>query len=252
MYESRRKYKTPKSRTSHDDDTSSRAVLRFDHLFFIIPLMTTLNAKLRDNAIKNDDLRSGGEIPAVFYGFKKDVTSLAVNKVAFTKVFKEVGETNTLKLETPSGSFDALIHEVQYDPMTNQPIHIDFLSVDMTKEVEVEVPFEFEGESAAVKAGGILVKVMHEVKISALPKNIPHAIHVDISALETQESVIHLKDLKFPEGVNVIEDMEAVVASIAIAKDEPIEAAPVDLSTIEVEAKGKKDVEGEVGAEEAK
>ncbi len=214
--------------------------------------MTTLNAKLRDNAIKNDVLRSGGEIPAVFYGFKKDVTSLAVNKVDFTKVFKEVGETNTLKLETPSGSFDALIHEVQYDPMTNQPIHIDFLSVDMTKEVEVEVPFEFEGESAAVKAGGILVKVMHEVKISALPSKIPHAIVVDISKLETTDSVITLKDLKFPEGVNVIEDMESAVASIAVAKDEPIEVAPVDLSTIEVEAKGKKDVEGEAGAEEAK
>lgn len=214
--------------------------------------MTTLNAKLRDNAIKNDDLRSQGQIPAVFYGFKKDVTSLAVNKVDFTKVFKEVGETNTLKLDTPSGSFDALIHEVQYDPITNNPIHIDFLSVDMTKEVEVEVPFEFDGESAAVKGGAILVKVMHEVKISALPKNIPHAIQVDLSKLETNDSVITLKDLSFPEGVNVIEDMEAVVASIAIAKEEVEETAPIDLSSIEVEAKGKKEVEGEAGAEEAK
>lgn len=207
--------------------------------------MTTLNAKLRDNAIKNDDLRAEGSIPAVFYGFKKDVTSLAVNKVDFTKVFKAVGETNTLKLDTPSGSFDALIHEVQYDPITNQPIHIDFLSVDMTKEAEVEVPFEFEGESAAVKAGGILVKVMHEVKISALPSKIPHAIVVDITALETNDSIIALKDLKFPEGVNVIEDMESVVASIAIAKEEVEEVAPIDLSSIEVEAKGKKEVEGE-------
>ncbi len=214
--------------------------------------MTTLNAILRDNKIKNDVLRSGGDIPAVFYGFKKDVTSLTVKKVDFTKVFKEVGETNTLKLETPSGSFDALIHEVQYDPITNQPIHVDFLSVDMTKEIEVDVPFEFVGEAPAVKGGGILVKVMHEVKISALPSKVPHAINVDISKLETVESVIHLKDLKLPEGVTLLEDAENVVASVAVAKDEPVESAPVDLSTIEVEAKGKKEEEGATPAEEAK
>ena len=214
--------------------------------------MTTLNAILRDNKIKNDVLRSGGDIPAVFYGFKKDVTSLTVKKVDFTKVFKEVGETNTLKLETPSGSFDALIHEVQYDPITNQPIHVDFLSVDMTKEIEVDVPFEFVGEAPAVKGGGILVKVMHEVKISALPSKVPHAINVDISKLETVESVIHLKDLKLPEGVTLLEDAENVVASVAVAKDEPVESAPVDLSTIEVEAKGKKEEEGAAPAEEAK
>ncbi len=215
--------------------------------------MTTLNAKLRDSAIKNDTLRGSGQIPAVFYGFKKDVTSLVVSAIDFKKAFKEVGETNTLKLDTPSGSFDALIHEVQHDPVTNQPIHVDFLSVDMTKEVEVDVPFDFIGEAPAVKSGGILVKVMHEVKISALPSKIPHAITVDISSLENNDSVVAIKDLSFPAGINVIDDMEAVVASIAVAKDEPVEAAPVDLSTIEVEAKGKKDVEGGEGsAEEAK
>lgn len=212
--------------------------------------MTTLNAKLRDVAIKNDVLRSEGSIPAVFYGFKKDATSLTVNKIDFTKVFKVAGETTTIKLDTPSGSFDALIHEVQYDPKTNQPIHIDFLSVDMTKEIEVDVPFEFVGEAPAVKSGGILVKVMHEVKVSALPSNIPHAITVDVSSLETTESVIHLKDLAMPSGVTVLEDIENVVASIAVAKEE-VESAPVDLSTIEVEAKGKKEEEG-AGGEEAK
>lgn len=212
--------------------------------------MTTLNAKLRDNATKNHVLRNNGEIPAVFYGFKKDVTSLVVNSVDFTKVFREVGETSTIKLETPSGSFDALIHEVQYDPITNRAIHVDFLSVDMTKEIEVDVPFEFVGEAPAVKAGGIVVKVMHEVKVSALPSKVPHSVTVDVSSLETQDSQIALKDVAFPEGVKVLEDMDAVVASVTVAKEEVEETAPVDLSTIEVEAKGKK--EEEAPSEEAK
>lgn len=213
--------------------------------------MTILNAKLRDNATKMHTIREEGGIPAVFYGFKKDATSLVVNSVDFTRVFREAGETSTIKLETPSGSFDALIHDVQYDPTTNRPIHIDFLSVDMTKEIEVDVPFEFIGEAPAVKAGGIVVKVMHEVKVSALPSKVPHSITIDISGLETTESQITLADVKMPEGVKVLEDMDAVVASVTVAKEE-VEAAPVDLSTIEVEAKGKKEEEGEAGAEEAK
>lgn len=206
--------------------------------------MTTLNALVRDTSIKNSDLRAAGQLPAVFYGFKKDSTNLSIKKVDFTKVFREVGETNTLTLDTPSGKFDALIHEVQHDPISNEPIHVDFLSVDMTKEIEVDVPFEFIGESAAVKNGGILVKIMHEVKVSALPKNVPHGFTVDITALEANDSVIQLKDIKLPAGVTLLEDVETAVASIAIAKDEPIESAPApDLSTIEVEVKGKKEEE---------
>lgn len=212
--------------------------------------MTTLNAKLRDNTNKTHFIRENGEIPAVFYGFKKDVTSLVVNSVDFNKVFREAGETSTIKLETPSGSFDALIHEVQYDPITNRAIHVDFLSVDMTKEIEVDVPFEFVGEAPAVKAGGILVKVMHEVKVSALPSKVPHSIAIDVSGLQTEESHIALKDVKFPEGVKVLEDMDSVVASVTVAKEEVEETAPVDLSTIEVETKGKK--EEEASSEEAK
>lgn len=212
--------------------------------------MTTLNAEVRDIKQKNTAIRGAGNIPVVFYGFKKDATSLTVRKVDFSKVFKEVGETNTLTLKTPTGEFDALIHEIQHDPITNEPIHVDFLAVDMTKEIEVDVPFEFTGESATVKAGNILVKVMHEVKVAALPKNIPHNIEVNIDALENIDSVISLKDLKLPEGVRIMEDADTVVASIAVPKDEPVEsAAAPDLSTIEVEAKGKKEEEGSAEAE---
>lgn len=205
--------------------------------------MTTLHADVRNPASKNADLRNSGQVPAVFYGFKRETTPIVVKKIDFTKIFKEVGETNTLTLETPSGSFDALVHDIQHDPVTNEPIHIDFLAVDMTKEIEVDVPLEFVGESAAAKGGGVLVKSLHEVKVSALPKNVPHGISVDLSALATMDSVITLKDIALPAGVTLVDDAETVVASMTVAKDEPIESAPIDLSSIEVEAKGKKDEE---------
>lgn len=213
--------------------------------------MTTLNAKLRDSAIKNETLRTTGQIPAVFYGFKRDVTSLVVNKIEFTKVFKEVGETNTLTLDTDSGKFDALIHDVQFDPVKNDVIHVDFLAVDMNKEIEVNVPLEFIGESAAVKAGGILVKVMHEISVISLPAKVPNIIEIDISSLVDSDSVITLKDIKLPEGVKATEEEDAVIAAISVAKEEVDEVTEApDLSSIEVEAKGKKEEEG--GEEEAK
>lgn len=214
--------------------------------------MTTLNAETRKSEEKNARIREAGNIPGIFYGFKKENTPIAVKKNDFIKVFKEVGETNTLTLETPDGNFDVIIHEVQHDPITNDPIHVDFLAVDMSKEIEVEVPFEFTGESEAVRNGGILVKVMHETTISALPSKVPHSIMVDISNLKTTEDVISLGDLKLPEGVSLVEDSENVVASISVAKDEPVEseAAP-DLSTIEVEAKGKKEEESESKEDQA-
>lgn len=212
--------------------------------------MTTLNAQIRKESQKTSDIRNEGRVPAIFYGFNKDNTQISVSKNDFIKVFREVGETNTLTLNTDNGSFDALVKEVQHDPITNEPIHVDFLAVDMNKEIEVDVPLEFTGEAPAVKDGGILVKVMHEVKVKALPSNVPHEIAVDISSLVNTDSVITLKDVKLPSGVTLDEEEEAVVASISVAKEETEESGEApDLSSIEVEAKGKKEEESAEGGE---
>jgi large subunit ribosomal protein L25 len=185
--------------------------------------MTTLNANLRElvNKSENKSLRESGKIPAVFYGFKRDVTSLSVDKKEFVAVFKEAGETSTITLKTPNGEFNAMIHEVQVDPIKGEVTHVDFLSVDMNKSIEVEVPLEFTGESAAVKAGGVLVKVMHELSVESLPGSIPQHIEVDLSKLETIDDIITLGDLKLPTGVKFVEeDMSVVVASVTTQQEE--------------------------------
>ncbi len=99
----------------------------------------------------------------------------------------------------------------------------------------------------AVKNGlGNLVKVLHEVEVEALPKDLPHNLEVDISKLETVESQIFVSDIKLPTGVTMITGGEEVVASIVLQVEEKEEviAPPVDLSAIEVEKKGKKEEEG--------
>ncbi len=213
--------------------------------------MVSIDAKMRNAKESLADIRKSGSIPAVFYGAGKETTSITVPLVGFEKALKEAGESSTVALHLPEGTVDVLIHDVQFDPVKDTPIHADFLVVDMNKPIEVNVALDFVGVSAAVKGGlGSLMKVMHEIHIKALPKDLPHNITVDISPLETLENQIHVRDIIMPKGVECLSNADEVVAVVAAAKEEVEEvAAPVDLSTIEVEKKGKKEEEGEAPAE---
>ncbi len=205
--------------------------------------------------MKLNALRKSGEIPAVFYGAGKKNTPISISTSEFKKVWREAGESSAIKINMPTGTeVDVLIHEVQVDPITEDPIHVDFLAIDMTKKITVEVPLVFEGISNAVKNGlGNLVKVLHEVKIEALPSDLPHDLVVDISKLETLDDQIFVSDIKLPTGVTIVDNPTDVVASIVEQVEEKEEeAAPVDLSEIEVEKKGKKEEEGEEGRGEEK
>jgi large subunit ribosomal protein L25 len=131
--------------------------------------------------------------------------------------------------------------------------HIDFLAIDINKPVAVTVPIEFTGVSSAEKNSlGILVKVLYELHIEALPKNLPHEISVDISGLANVGDQIHVKDISLGADIKILTDAEEVVAVVSGMTEEKEEAsAPVDLSTIEVEKKGKKEEEGGGEAETA-
>ncbi len=204
--------------------------------------MPKLAVEKRDTLGKEvKNLRKRGMVPAGFYGRKEASTPITVAEKDFKKVFKEAGESTVVTLEGVGEEKDALIHDVERDPVTGAIRHVDFYVLEKGKKVEVEVPLTFIGVSPAVKdMGGTLVKVMHALPIEALPKDLPHGIEVDISVLVTLESKIHVKDLKLPSGVEAKSAPEEVVALVAEYKEEVEEvAAPIDLSAIEVEKKGK-------------
>ncbi len=214
--------------------------------------MTKLAAEKRDATGKaNKALRKKGILPAVIYGFKTESTNVSISAKDFDKVWKEAGESTLVTLSTPDGEKDTLIHEVDAHPVTGVIRHIDFLVVDTSKPVEVKIPIKFTGLAPAVKnLGGILVKVLHEVEIAVLPKNIPHEFVVDTEVLAELDSQIKASDLPLPEGATLITSPDEIVASIAVAKEEEEESAPIDLNAIEVEKKGK--VDTEEGAEAPK
>ncbi|HEY4480443.1 MAG TPA: 50S ribosomal protein L25, partial [Candidatus Paceibacterota bacterium] len=174
-------------------------------------------------------------------------TPIQIKKADFIKAWKNAGESSVIKLQTPDGDLEALIKDVQLDPVKNEPIHTDFYVFEKGHKVEIAIPIEFEGTAPAVKElGGVLVKVMHEIEVRAEPKNLPHEIKVDIGSLVNFESQILAKDIKLEAGVELLQNPEDVVALVSEAKEEKEEeTAPVDLSQIEVEKKGKKEEEGE-------
>lgn len=198
------------------------------------------------------ETKKDGFIPAVYYGSHSASISIFIDLIEFKKALASAGESSSIELITEHGKESAMIQEVQFDPVKGNPIHVDFLIIEKGQKVRVRTPIEFTGESQAVKEGGVLVKVMHELSIEGEPSKLPHEFTIDISSLTTPESIIKVSDIKLPAGVELYHvSPEDIVVAIAAAVEESEDApAEVDLSTIEVEAKGKKEeAEGESAAE---
>ena len=118
-----------------------------------------------------------------------------------------------------------MIHEVQYDPITDRFDHVDFLHINMNEEVNAAVPVVLKGIAPAVKnLGGILTTLKHEIEVRCLPADLPSVIEVDISGLEQLHGSIHMRDLSLPARVKFHANMEDVVVTVAPPKVE--EEAP--------------------------
>jgi large subunit ribosomal protein L25 len=213
--------------------------------------LTLQTQKREAGKAKNAALRAEGLMPIIAYGPKDEAISLTVVNKEFAKVWKQAGESSVITLEIDGTSKDALIQDVSVDPVTEQYLHADFYLIEKGKKVQVAVPLTFVGEAPAVKTlGGALVKVMHELEIEAMPKDLPHDIEVSLSGLVGFDSRIKVADLKLPAGVVAITDAEEVIALVGAAGEEVAETdTPIDLSAIEVEKKGKKEEDSEAAAE---
>ncbi|MFC1802082.1 50S ribosomal protein L25 [Patescibacteria group bacterium] len=207
--------------------------------------MLKLNFEKREPKVDLKVLRKEGKVPAVFYGKNDESVSIFVEYSEFVKTWREAGSSSIVTLSGDGIEKDVLIQDVDIEPVSHTPRHIDFYVIEKGKAMEVSIPLEFTGVAPAVKSmGGILVKVLHELNIEVLPKDLPHNIEVDISTLENLDSLILVKDIKTPDTVKVLHDQEEVVVSISSSLPEEVEEeTPVDMSSIEVEKKGKKEEE---------
>lgn len=220
-----------------------------------------LKAKTRTVG-NNQALRRSGNVPAVLYGPGLDNQAIEVDQKTFLKLFKEAGQTSLVNLTIESSSKDktkaqnehtVLIREVQFHPLRNNALHIDFFQVDMKKSIRTNVPLTFTGESPAVKdMGGVFIRSHDTVDLEALPKDLPHDIEVDISILDNFEKIIHIKDLILPDDVKLYHEQDDVIALVQPPRTEEeleklTEETKEDIEGVE----GVKDEEAEEGEEGA-
>lgn len=210
--------------------------------------MLELEIKQRDAKASSDELREQGVMPAVFYGPKEQPVSIAVDQRAFERLFKEAGETTLVKLKGIGDDKDTLIHDVQFHPVTDKPLHADFYVLEKGKKIELAIPLEFVGIAPAEKLGHIVTKVLHEVEIEVAPHELPQHLEVDISKLENVGDHIVASEIKLPSSAELKTDADEIVVSITAF----VEEKPLETEVKLAEVGEKKDEEAEGAAAEEK
>src|SRR3989338_871876 len=146
-----------------------------------------IKAEKRERIGKLKSLRADGFLPAVYYGHNKKSTPIQIKKIEFLKAWKNAGESTVVKLNTPDGEMEALIHAVDFDPVTDIPRHADFYIFEKGHKVEIAVPLEFTGISPAVKdLGGVLTKGLREISEQKEKKKEAAPV-ADLSQIEVEK-----------------------------------------------------------------
>ncbi|MFN3567979.1 MAG: 50S ribosomal protein L25/general stress protein Ctc [Caldimicrobium sp.] len=191
-----------------------------------------LQAETREKTGKevSKKLRKKGLIPAILYGKDIQPIPLTIRYSDFEKIYNKVkGETVIYTLEFNDKEFkkQAILKEIQRDPLTDRIIHIDFQSIEEGRPIEVEVPLEFVGKPIGITKGGILEIMLHELTIECLPSEIPDKIVVDISGLDIGDS-LHVKDVQVPQGLKVKDHPEDTIATVVAEEEATEEVAPIE------------------------
>ncbi len=216
-----------------------------------------IKAELRTKAGKGSSraIRREGRLPAVVYGAKKEVAAITVDFVDIQKLLNTGAFlSTTYDIEIDGGKKEMVLpRDVQFHPVTDWPMHIDFLRLAQDATIAIMVPVHFlnEEESPGLKGGGIINAVRHEIELDCPANNLPEAIEIDLTGLELGDSV-HFSDITLPEGVTpIIDDRDFTIATIAapsgLKSDEEDEAATeegeAEEHSVEVEATSQKSEE---------
>ena len=168
-------------------------------------------------------LRAQDLIPAVAYGKETPATSLTVAPKDIVAILGSPHGRNTvLELDIGGSSLTALLTDLQYHPVTRQPLHVDFVQIHLDRPVDVLVPFELTGRAKGVVAGGVLRQIYRKLPVRCLPSDIPVKLSHDITELELNQHVL-ASELSLPEGVAVLLPPNQTVAGVGAEAKAPEE-----------------------------
>ncbi|MFN7150920.1 MAG: 50S ribosomal protein L25 [Microthrixaceae bacterium] len=160
-------------------------------------------------------LRAEGRVPGVVYGGGKEAETITFRRADLRHALNtEAGRNALVRLEFEGQSFLTLVREIQRHPVRRDVTHVDFLKVDETKPVELDIPVVLVGEAKQVTVmGGMTEQRLNSVRVRVRPDNIPNAIEVDISEMRLDRSIL-VKDLQMPEGaISLSKPQQAVVTA---------------------------------------
>ncbi|NQT50258.1 50S ribosomal protein L25 [Candidatus Kuenenbacteria bacterium] len=206
-----------------------------------------LNVKVRKTGEKPDDL-----LPGVVYGPEvKENVNLSIGKNDFDKLYAEAGENSLINLsvEGEKESREVLVKAVNYNPVSDKPIHVDFYQIKRGQTLDIEATFVFVNEAPAVKElSGVLMTNLDKVEIRCMPRDMISEINIDLSVLKTFEDKIQVKDLDLPETVEILTELEELIVTV----NEPEEEEPEEVPVVEGEGEeGAEGAEGEGGEKSA-
>ena len=185
----------------------------------------TLEVEARDKTGKINvrKIRLAGKVPGIVYGQGSEPIAISLDPAKLRNVYKtESGRNVLLDLNISGKHVTVLSHELVFDPLTRLLVHIDFLLVDLKKEVHQHVPLLLQGIAPGIKAGGILEQSANTVQVACLPEKIPNKLVLDVSDLELGESR-HASDLVLPEGVRLTSPAGLVLVRVAEPRAEKVE-----------------------------
>lgn len=204
-------------------------------------MSTVLEATKRETGARSilTEVRNNGGIPANVYGYKTEATPIIVEAKSLLKELQTNGQNAVFKLNIEGKTVNAVINEIQRCALKGHVKHIDFQAINMSEEIEVEVPITIVGESAGVKEGGVLTQPNRDIKIKVKPSDIPEAIEIDVSNLNVGDT-LSLADVRGKINFEVLNDDDYTLATITpptkVEADADAEAVTAD----DVEATGEK------------
>ena len=160
------------------------------------------------------ELRNNGDIPGVYYSHdSKESLPFSVSEAVLNEALKS--DSQVYKINVGSKARDVIIKSVQYHPISEKMIHIDLYGVKMDTMITLKVPMLFTGQSIGVKEGGVLNQNLTDIEVTCLPNNIPQNIEIDITDLNIGDA-IRLEQLKVGEGVELVGELDLLIASVTM------------------------------------
>lgn len=206
-------------------------------------MTTTLQATKRETKKRSvlTQLRKDGQLAAVLYGYKTETTPIALDYKETAKAVQKYGYTSVFQIDLDGKKVNAILTDIQRDAIKGHVKHVDFLAINMSEELEVEVPISLIGDSVGVREGGVLTQPNHTLKVKVKPSDIPDVVEVDVSALAVGDtlSVGDVKD-KFDFVIMAEDDFTLATVTPPAPPEEELDEDAANKTADDVEAVGEK------------